>query len=335
MKLCILCYVLPAEWDAASLPPIAVTGTDSAMVTDTTNNGAGTAGMPYMCAEKSETHTTPVKTTETTTEAVVSPYLDLLFSNNAPIPTTTNSASANYCNNATNLGFDSSTPHCLEHLTVRPVTVLVRRLPAPCDTYQTINMIQAQYQAASTAQKKRELKAHKKKQHKQTPKQGNNGQSGPSKQSKQTCSKAMTAQEGSESYVSHPTEEKLRVVTEMDATSALEMTMTTSTGDGDQKLSARQKRVAKHLAQSQAQESKQIKKTRRDHTENRSKVMSNKNKSLLNMMNASEFFDISCGGIGAGGEGKEEIVGAGTTPTPAMVMDVVESSNDSTGDAER
>mgnify|MGYP006194511311 CR=1 FL=1 len=65
----------------------------------------------------------------------VSPYLATLF----PTHASTNGATIT---TATSTTIDHSSHTCLSALTVRPVTALVRRMPALSERYQTIKMIQ-------------------------------------------------------------------------------------------------------------------------------------------------------------------------------------------------
>ncbi len=76
-----------------------------------------------------------------------SPYLDLLFPDGKPHLTTSGSPFVK--SGFLDPPLDYSSYHCLEHLVARPVTLLVRRLPAKSETYRSIGQIHLKYRSMS------------------------------------------------------------------------------------------------------------------------------------------------------------------------------------------
>jgi hypothetical protein len=234
----------------------------------------------------------------------VSPYLRTLFPDRYPAsPLPSLASAACDCNGL----IDTSSLACLERLAVHPVTALVRRLPALSSTYQTVAQIQAQYQSASTAQKKKDLKLAQKRAG-----SGANGGGGPHKDRDQDRRKGQqppvhppTGNRNDEGKSAMQVGDACGSHDDVHGGAALSTTNAhnSETGETDpadpttasastMPLSGRQKRIEKFLIkqalqqqqqQSQQPRSKQLK-ARRDHREIRSKAMSNKNQSLLDVM---------------------------------------------------
>jgi len=303
-KICVICYVLPtADAPQQTAPPdtINTVGEATHIAEDESMcEGSGNSNSAVVMADC-------ITKTETPT---VSPYLATLF------PTASNTSTSTTTNTTR---IDRTSHTCLSALTVRPVTALVRRMPALCETHQTIKMIQEAYHAASTAQKKRELKALNKAKfgkNNSTNTTGGGGGGGGHKK----YSKPYTRVSASADTTNPPP-----TITSTNTTTASTLTPTTTTITSTTTdtnalltvdpatLSGRQKRIVKFLQKealrstttttltSALPKSKQMKE-RRDHRENRTKVMSNKNQSLLNMMQGHDNSSSGSGG-GSGSSG--------------------------------
>ena len=209
---------------------------------------------------------------------------------------------------------DSSSPACLGQLQVHCTTALVRRLPAPSATYQSIGQIQAVYQKGSTAQKKKENQAAMKKQHQQQRLAA--VVAGVYQQRAHTSSEAGSKRTSigadvstrvdvrphaavdavvsvaSTSVLHQAKSNTQATVTSTAATAPTDISCTTSNTSSlvEQQLSARQKRVAKFLlkAQKQQQPSGSERRERRDHHESRGKILSQKNQTLLQLMEGQD-----------------------------------------------
>lgn len=205
---------------------------------------------------------------------------------------------------------DSSSPACLGQLQVHCATALVRRLPAPSATYQSVGQIQAVYQKGSTAQKKKENQAAMKKQHQQQRLAA--VVAGVYQQRAHTSSEAgskstsigaefstgvdvrppaavdAVVSVASTSVLHQAKSNTQATVTSTAATAPTDISCTTSNTSSlvEQQLSARQKRVAKFLlkAQKQQKPSGSERRERRDHHESRGKILSQKNQTLLQLM---------------------------------------------------
>jgi hypothetical protein len=212
---------------------------------------------------------------------------------------------------------DSSTPACVDQLQVHPVTALVRRLPCPASTYQTVGQIQAQYRSASTAHKGGAKGA---KNAKKQDKKDNRKPRGNEKRNRGNDKKdADSADTGG-----------MGVDGERHA-APTEATLDGSDAAGA-KLSSRQQRIAKYLLKQQQGEGQgahrhkgSLDKARRDHRENRFKTMSHKNQSLLDALGAGATGSGQSGTSGAGAAGERGIATEGacsaavSTTSPAVV----------------
>ena len=303
--MCVLCYVLPSS-DVTNVPTSNVASSTYGQVeilpsrvspleilADAVDDicVAGSAVGPAATvisedSNKSVTTSTPMPGPEPTAPTV-SPYLSTLFPSHT-LPNTTNIPTA------TSIPvIDFSTPACLESLSVHTVTALVRRMPALAETYQTIKKVQETYHSASTAQKKRDIKAaNQKEKFNKNNNKGSNGNNGNKKnyqKNKQTL--PSTDNVNTENHT-----ETIAITTNTSDPSPHSAEQEAYLLSADPAtLSGRQKRVAKYLQKAQTQQkaavllpkSKQMKE-RRDHRENRSKTMSNKNQSLLDLMHGGE-----------------------------------------------
>ena len=293
--MCVICYVLPSSeeintpasnvasstYGQTEIPPSSVSPLD--ILVDAVDDVcvAGSAAGPAATAVFEDVNkSTPVPGPEQSVPTV-SPYLSTLFPSHRT-NSTTNTASA-----ATTPVIDYSTPACLESLSVHPVTALVRRMPALAETYQTIKKVQETYHSASTAQKKRDIKAANQKE--KSNKKNNDGKKKNHYQKNKPTLPLTDAVNTKNS-----TEPITTTNTSGPSISSAEQDDYLLTADSAT-LSGRQKRVAKYLQKAQTQQktavilpqSKQMKE-RRDHRENRSKTMSNKNQSLLDLMQGGE-----------------------------------------------
>ena len=256
MKLCVICYVMPASWS------------------QTSSNS--------QLSERSA-------------------YLSRLFPDRTSVPPEPS--------------IDSSSPACLGQLQVHCTTALVRRLPAPSATYQSIGQIQAVYQKGSTAQKKKENQAAMKKQHQQQRlaavvagvyQQRAHTSSEAGSKSTSIGAEVSTGVDvrshaaavdavvsvASTSVLHQAKSNTQATVTSTAATAPTDISCTTSNTSSlvEQQLSARQKRVAKFLlkAQKQQKPSGSERRERRDHHESRGKILSQKNQTLLQLMEGQD-----------------------------------------------
>ncbi len=297
-KLCVICYVLPATeltrvptcGQSAPVPaPSCVSPLDIlADAVDDICVAAELAGVANAANADNCNNIISISAPEPSpAPPTVSPYLSTLFLSHLTSHPTTTEAPAS-------TAMDYSSPACLESLSVHPVTALVRRMPALAETYQTIKMVQEAYHSASTAQKKRDIKAANQK---EKFSQNNSANKGNKKhqyqKSKQATSSHNTTTTNSTNNNTEPNIATISNPTDSSFASAEQQAYLLTADPAT--LSGRQKRVAKYLQKSQIQQrtavllpqSKQLKE-RRDHRENRSKTMSNKNQSLLDLMLGGE-----------------------------------------------
>eukprot|EP01032_Pedospumella_encystans_P014098 gene14098-16210_t len=318
-KLCVLCYVLPSS-DIINIPAsevapicgqtnaapsrvspldILADAVDDICVTENTVGPAATA------ISEDSNNSVRMSTSVVPTAPIVSPYLSSLFpSYSLPNNTLTEIATSTPV-------IDFSTPACLESLSVHPVTALVRRMPALAETYQTIKKVQETYHSASTAQKKRDIKAATQKE--KSNKKNNNGSNGNKKKHNQNNKYAQPATDSvnTENNTTNTSDHSLLNADQQDYLLSADPAT----------LSGRQKRVVKYLQKAQTQQktavllpqSKQMKE-RRDHRENRSKTMSNKNQSLLDLMQGGEKKHIA-----ASSEGNTDISISGEADTAVCI----------------
>lgn len=173
---------------------------------------------------------------------------------------------------------DSTSPQCLQQLTVQTVSVVVRRLLAECKSYQTIAQIQKLYQGSSTAQKKKPT-------HQENAAPKNKKQ----KHSKSRSLDVSKSDQTRETTFGSNAETKFNTCTtekeERDSSS-----LPPNNVDGEKPLSGRQKRIAKYALKIEMQ-SKHMRQ-RRNHREVRSKTLSGKNRNLLEAMLGTDRFDI-------------------------------------------
>jgi hypothetical protein len=269
MKLCVICYVLlcACPTTATSRASNEVGVPDDHSVGNSVQNPVSTSSGD---GSNSGDHTD-------------SPYLRSLFPHLHPH----NATSAK----AVSL-IDSSTPACVGQLQVHPVTALVRRLPCPASTYQTVGQIQAQYRSASTAHKG-----------------GAKGAKNAKKQDKKDSRKPRGNEKrdrGNDKKDANSADSGGMVVDGERHAAPTEATLDGSDAAGA-KLSSRQQRIAKYLLKQQQGEGQgahrhkgSLDKARRDHRENRFKTMSHKNQSLLDALGAGVTGSGQSGTSGAG-----------------------------------
>jgi hypothetical protein len=241
-----------------------------------------------------------------------SPYLRSLFPRLHPHNATSATAVP---------AIDPTTPGCVDQLQVHPVTALVRRLPCPASTYQTVGQIQAQYRSASTA-------------HKGGAKGAKNGKKQDKKDSRKPRGNERRDR-GNHKKDANSADSGGMVVDGERHAAPTEVTREGSDG-ADVKLSSRQQRIAKFLLKQQQGEGHgpgqgahrhkgSLDKARRDHRENRFKTMSHKNQSLLDALGAGVTGSGQSGTSGAGAACERGIATEGacsaavSTTSPAVV----------------
>ena len=152
MKLLVLCYVLPVDFP--SVPkPVEVIQQDTELLEppNINNQGEQVKVVDSNISSLLETNSTPKSKWGDIRDVFVN--APLLPANNDLLTLTSSDSSGNSSTSCSLSIFtgsvDLSTPSCVPLLMVRPVSVLVRRLPARGESYKSVGEVQQKYQSCS------------------------------------------------------------------------------------------------------------------------------------------------------------------------------------------